>query len=119
MEDAKTLIAGAAAWACAVPVVRFAGPLIARGGGPRLAALALCGAIALSTTPVVSYILGWRSRAERMRGIALALGAAQAIDGLVHVFVPRFYGADADASLGACSSIFLTAGLTGLASAYT
>ena len=57
--------------------------------------------------------------AERVRGIALALGAAQAIDGLVLVFVPRFYGADADASLGACSSIFLTAGLTGLASAYT
>ena len=50
--------------------------------------------------------------------IALALGAAQTIDGLVHMFMPDFYSADRETSVGCAANIFYGAGLLGIFSAY-
>lgn len=74
--------------------------------------------LAAVTTPVLGYLLGWRTREERVRGIAIALGTAQTIDGLVHFFYPTLYAADPRVGIGAAGNIFLGAGLLGIFSAY-
>ncbi len=104
----------------AIPVVKLVGPLTA-GNSPiqnKVGALILGAGIAAVTTPILSSILGWKTRLERVRGIALALGAAQTLDGLVHLFHPTFYSANAAEGLSCAGNIFLGAGLLGIMSAY-
>lgn len=121
MEDVSAIVAGAAVWALAIPLVRYAGPIITGSGGARIGMLAVCAVIAAVTTPAMATVLGWRSRAQRIRGVALALGAAQTIDGLVFAFYPALYVAASNTEVlrGVGSGIMFTAGLTGIASAYT
>lgn len=118
-NDGVALVAGAVAWGAAVPIVKAAGPVVARGStAAKCGMLVVCLGIAAATTPLLSKALGWQTRAERVRGVALALGAAQTIDGLVHFFKPGFYSADSAVAVGAAGSIFAGAGLLGIFSAY-
>ena len=118
-RDVKLLVVGAAAWAAAVPLVKFAGPIVANGGpAAKIGMVAFGVGLAACTTPLLSYVLGWRSREERTRGIAIALGTAQTIDGVVHFCWPSFYSTDPRVGLGAAGNIFLGAGLLGIFSAY-
>jgi len=66
----------------------------------------------------MGYILGWKTQPERVRGIALALGTAQVLDGLVHFFKPNFYSSDHEESLASAGNIFFGAGMLGILSAY-
>jgi hypothetical protein len=117
-RDSVSLAAGAAAWAAAVPLVRAVGPVVANGGArTRGGVLLLALAIGAGTTPLLARLLGWKSSAERVRGVALALGAAQTLDGVVHLFAPTFYSAKHSEALGAAGSIFSAAGLLGIFSA--
>jgi hypothetical protein len=117
--DARALIAGAAGWAAAAPLVRAVGPVVADGSpAAKAVVLALAAGISALTTPLLARLLGWRSAHERVRGIALALGAAQCIDGLVHFYWPGFYSANPRVALGASGSVFAAAGLLGIFSAY-
>jgi hypothetical protein len=47
-----------------------------------------------------------------------ALGTAQVIDGLCHLFYPSFYHNDATVGLACAGNIFYGAGLLGILSAY-
>ncbi len=118
--DIKAVVAGAAGWAAAIPIVMYAGPRSneASSAGAKAAALALGVGIAAVTTPTLSYLLGWKTREEKLRGVALGIGAAQVLDGLVHVAYPKFYANDAADGLACASSIFWAAGLTGILSCY-
>lgn len=83
-SDVNAMIAGSVAWAVAVPAVMWVGPLTAEGGNTGKAVALVVGVgIAAATTPLVSSIMGWQTREQRVRGIALALGTAQTIDGIV------------------------------------
>jgi uncharacterized oligopeptide transporter (OPT) family protein len=118
--DAVALAAGAAGWVVAIPVVQFAGSLAKNEQTPnKLLVLGLGFVISLATTPLIGYFLGWKTRASRIRGIALALGMAQTIDGVVHMFHPEFYSADKVAAHYASSSIFFGAGVLGIASVFS
>lgn len=117
--DGRALVAGAAAWAAAAPLVRAVGPVVARGSpAAKAGVLALAAGISVLTTPLLARLLGWRTPPERVRGVALALGVAQCIDGLVHFYWPRFYSADAAAALGSSGAVFAAAGVLGICSAY-
>jgi hypothetical protein len=91
-------LAGWLAWAAAVPLVRAVGPVAARGRPAAKAGLLLSSSASASTTPPSpgappGVVLAARARvrgvalATPSRGIALALGAAQTLDGLVNFFV--------------------------------
>jgi drug/metabolite transporter (DMT)-like permease len=120
ISDGKSAVAGAVFWAAAVPVVKFVGPLTA--GKPTPLTLAAVGAfqvgLAYATTPVLSLLLGWKTRDDKVRGIAIGLGVAQALDGLCHLLAPRFYHEDADKAISCAGNIFLGAGLLGIFSAF-
>ena len=119
-NDAVALAAGAAAWALAVPVVKLVGPAVATGGPrARIATVLLALGISAVTTPLLSRLLGWTRREQRVRGIALALGAAQTIDGAIHIFSPSFYSTNGAAALGSAGAIFSAAGFLGILSVYT
>lgn len=119
-NDVKALAVGAAAWASVIPVVQLAGPVVARGGtGTKVTMLAVGLGIAVATTPVLSYLMGWKTRPDRIRGVALALGTAQVIDGLVHFFRPSFYASDKSDALGAAGNVFFGAGALGILSVFT
>lgn len=118
-DDIVTMIAGAAAWTCAIPAVQFAGCSVAKGGtGVKLAAVLAGVGIAYGTTPILAYLLGWKTAESKVRGIALALGTAQVIDGLVHIFWPTFYSKGHREGIASAGNIFLGAGLLGIFSCY-
>ena len=118
--DVKSIGVGVLAWAAAVPVVFLAGPVVAKGGtGTKLGMLGVGLGIAVATTPLLSYLLGWNSRSDRVRGIALALGTAQVIDGLIFFFRPDFYSPDKGVALAAAGNIFFGAGALGILSVVT
>ena len=71
-SDLTTMIAGATAWAMAIPAVKFAGNAVATGGnGSKALALVVGVGIAWSTTPLMSMLMGWKTPNQKVRGIAL------------------------------------------------
>jgi hypothetical protein len=118
--DVMTLIAGAAGWTCAIPAVQATGLAVANSDsiGTKMAVILVGVGIAYGTTPLVSYVMGWNTSERKVRGIALALGTAQVIDGLVHIFQPTFYSKSYHEGIGCAGNIFLGAGLLGIFSAY-
>ncbi|KAL7560103.1 hypothetical protein ACA910_005359 [Epithemia clementina (nom. ined.)] len=123
------MAAGATAWALAIPVVQIAGRGITpatmgagRGGeilsGAKILALLVGMGVAYSTTPLLSALMGWKTPSEKVRGIALALGTAQVLDGLVHMLYPSFYDRNPNVGLACAGNIFYGAGLLGIFSAY-
>lgn len=75
MSDITTLALGAVAWAMAIPAVKIAGQGVAAEPSDKLMnkslALAVGLGIAYSTTPLVSWLMGWETPNEKVRGIAL------------------------------------------------
>jgi len=118
LEDVKIMVLGALGWAAAVPVVKMAGSSSAKSSTNKLIGYGVGAGISLITTPLLSSLLGWESPHERVRGVALALGTAQVIDGIVHLFYPKFYNRDRDAAILSAGHIFSGAGLLGILSAY-
>ena len=128
VNDLKIMAAGAGAWAAAVPAVKIAGNAIvgsdSTAGSDNDLTVAKTGAvvvgvlIAVGTSKFLPYIMDWKTPYEKVRGIALALGTAQTIDGLVHIFCPTFYATSPAVSVGCAANIFFGAGLLGLLSAY-
>ena len=115
----KTIIAGAAAWTAAVVPVQIVGRAVATGGtGTKIQALVGGIGIAAGTTPLLAYIMNWKTQYARVRGVAIALGTAQIIDGLVHLFVPHFYDENHRIGIMCAANIFFGAGTLGLFSAY-
>jgi len=126
-SDLSIMAVGAAAWALAIPAVQAAG----RGVGSyreashdrvpylvvRSGALIVGAGIAAVTPPMLSYLLCWKTSTEKVRGVALALGTAQVLDGLVHLFWPNFYDKDPHTGLACAGNIFYGAGLLGILSA--
>lgn len=117
-NDALAVVAGAGAWAAVIPIVKLAGTVTVKGGLGKGLIIAFGFVLSATTTPLLSYVFGWKTREVRTRRIALALGTAQCIDGLVHLFNPTFYSANGDAALASAGNIFLGAGLLGIFSAY-
>ena len=118
--DAKSFAAGFAAWAAAIPIVKVAGEYTADGATGKLLMMGSVGlGIAFATTPLLSAILGWRTREQRVRGIAIALGVAQTIDGVVHLLYPSFYSSNPSVALSAAGHIFFGAGALGILSAFS
>ena len=118
--DVKTLAVGAAAWSMAIYPVKIAGHGVATGGTNHKALAVVVGVgIAYATTPLLSALMGWKTQYARVRGIALALGAAQVIDGLVYIFMPTFYSDNDKVGLGCAGNIFFGAGLLGIFSAFS
>lgn len=118
-SDATALVAGVAAWAAVIPLVKLAGPVVANGStGTKVALFAALVGFSATTTPIMSRVLGWRTSNEKVRGIALALGAAQVADGLAHFFYPTIYSPDARVAVGAAGAIFAAAGALGIFSAH-
>ncbi|CAB9516179.1 expressed unknown protein [Seminavis robusta] len=119
IADLTTMAAGATAWAMAIPAVKIAGNGVATGSDTNKGLALLVGiGIAYATTPLLSLVLGWKTASEKVRGVALALGTAQTIDGLVHLFYPSFYHENPTVGLGCAGNIFYGAGLLGIFSAY-
>ncbi len=102
------------------PLVSLAGQNCVEGG-PKSQFLLLGFGIGLAavTTPALSYLLGWKTREARIRGIALALGMAQTLDGIVHTFYPTFYSTTLNYALAGAGNIFWGAGLLGIFSVFT
>lgn len=118
-HDAVLFPLGGAAWLVAVPIVKFACKVSAGNEvGPKIATMALGALIAAVTTPVASMLVGWKSRDEKVRGIAIMLGVAQMIDGVVHLFFPAFYSSNTQQATAASGNIFFGAGALGIASAF-
>lgn len=118
-NDIATYGAGVAAWTLAIVPVKWIGNVTATGEvGNKVFAVVLGTLIAYGTTPIMSYMMGWKTQYERVRGIAIALGTAQTIDGLVHLFVPNFYHDDRGTAIMSSANIFFGAGLLGIFSAY-
>jgi hypothetical protein len=103
-----------------IPAVIWVGPLSVKVGSTgQVVALVVGAGIAAATTPLLSSIMGWQTRQQRVRGIALALGVAQTIDGLAHFFHPTIYAANPTVGLACAGNIFYGAGLLGILSVYT
>jgi ethanolamine transporter EutH len=125
-KDLKIIAAGALGWTIAIPAVQIAGQGVAVTAlessdnkmGAKVIAVVVGVGIAAATTKLLSTVMGWTTQYERVRGVALALGTAQTIDGLVHIFYPTFYSKDPAVSVGCAGNIFLGAGLLGLFSGY-
>ena len=119
-DDIKTMVLGAIGWTVAIPAVKIAGSAVATpsSNGNKIMAVLVGIGIAASTTPILSFVRGWKTPTEKVRGVALALGTAQVIDGLVHIFMPNFYDQNLNVSVGCAGNIFFGAGLLGIFSAY-
>ena len=119
-DDMKALAAGVMAWTVAIPAVKIAGNGVASNEGyfAKIVALGVGAGIAACTTPLLGSMMGWRTSNERVRGIALALGAAQVVDGLVHLFNPTFYNNDHRVGIACAGNIFYGAGLLGIFSCF-
>ena len=61
-------------------------------------------------------MLGWKTSEEKTRGIALALGTAQILDGIVHLTYPNVYSDDQTEAIASAGNIFLVAGMLGVLS---
>lgn len=131
MNDLKLMAAGAIAWTVAIPAVRIAGNALVGSTGAgtdeghdddkstaKIGAVVVGVTIAVGTATFLPYTMGWKTPYEKVRGIALALGTAQTIDGLVHIFYPAFYASSPAVALGCAANIFFGAGLLGILSAY-
>lgn len=119
-SDTLAMLAGAGAWAAVIPIVKYAGEACEVGGNnTKIAFLGFGVVLAGVTTPLMSYLLGWKTREARIRGIALALGMAQTLDGVVHVLYPNFYSSNPSFALASAGNIFWGAGLLGILSVYT
>ncbi|KAG7368403.1 hypothetical protein IV203_031146 [Nitzschia inconspicua] len=119
-SDLLTLAAGAGAWAVAIVPVKTVGSFCANSDGPsnNIIAMALGVGIAYATTPIMSFLLGWTTPYQKVRGIALALGAAQVTDGIINMWFPSFYSSDHHVGVLCASNIFYGAGLLGIFSAF-
>jgi hypothetical protein len=119
-SDIITLAAGVGAWGIAILPVKAVGDFCAKSDGPanKIVAMGLGVGIAYFTTPLMSYFLGWTTPYQKVRGIALALGAAQVTDGIVQMWFPTFYHRDHHVAILSASNIFYGAGLLGIFSAY-
>eukprot|EP01126_Amoeba_proteus_P043674 TRINITY_DN4807_c0_g2_i1.p1 TRINITY_DN4807_c0_g2~~TRINITY_DN4807_c0_g2_i1.p1 ORF type:complete len:123 (+),score=21.83 TRINITY_DN4807_c0_g2_i1:51-419(+) len=118
-KDVIAIAAGVGIWATAIPLVKFFGNYWNRGGFAEKAVTLGAGVlISAVTTPILGYALQWQTQADRTRGIAVGLGAAQVLDGLVHLYHPRFYSDDQNTRIYCAGSIFFVAGLTGILSAF-
>ena len=120
-RDMMAIVVGGAAWGAAIPAVILAGryTTISSSTTNKIIAVGLGAGIAYITTPALSYLCGWESRAERVRGIALALGTAQTLDGLIHLAHPGFYSNLPSEAIACAANIFLGAGLLGIFSVYS
>jgi len=121
-SDLIALAAGAGRWKIAILAVKSVGVFIAQDGGEKTEnkaiAIVIGVGIAYMTTPLLSRCLGWKTPGEKVRGVALALGAAQVTDGLVHMFYPTFYLSDPNVGIACASNTFFGTGLLGIFSAY-
>jgi hypothetical protein len=73
-DDSKTIIAGAAAWTAAVVPVQIVGRAVATGGtGTKILALVGGIGIAAGTTPLLAYIMNWKTQYACVRGIAIGI----------------------------------------------
>jgi type IV secretory pathway VirB2 component (pilin) len=119
-SDLITLAAGGAAWTLAIVPVKSVGAFCANGDGPanKMLAMILGVGIAYYATPILSFVLGWTTPYQKVRGVALALGAAQLTDGVTHMWFPTFYNSDHEVGILCASNIFYGAGLLGIFSAY-
>mmetsp|Transcript_44900 Transcript_44900/g.105353 ORF Transcript_44900/g.105353 Transcript_44900/m.105353 type:complete len:124 (-) Transcript_44900:210-581(-) len=119
--DVKAMVGGALGWGAAIPAVILAGRVTTPESGTtgKVATVAFGVALAVATTPLLSYLLGWKTQPERIRGVALALGTAQTIDGVVHLLRPTFYSENASEGIASAGNIFFGAGLLGIMSVYT
>lgn len=119
-NDATSAGFGVLGWAVAVPVVRLAGEISkSHGDSAKWGVLGLGFSISLFTTPLGGSLLGWKTQDSRIRGIAIALGTAQMIDGVVHMFYPDFYSADPTEARASSAAIFFGAGCLGVLSCFT
>jgi hypothetical protein len=126
LQDLSTMGVGALAWTVAILPVKMAGSACAddevvrkgRDAFNRGACVLVGIALAAATTPALAYLCGWKTPHERVRGIAIALGTAQTIDGLTHLFNPSFYSTNKSVSIACAGNIFFGAGLLGIFSAY-
>jgi hypothetical protein len=120
--DAKALLAGGIAWVCVIPIVRgvgrYTGAQTNDQGTRKAIGMGAGVIVAAATTPFVGAVLGWETSEEKTRGIALALGVPQVIDGVVHLLFPNFYDKDDQVALQCAGHIFLGAGLLGILSCY-
>lgn len=118
-SDLLTLAAGAGAWSLAIVPVKWVGTFCAQGAGPtnKILAMTAVTILAYITTPLMSMLFGWKTPHQKVRGIALALGAAQVTDGIMQLWFPTFYNNDHRVGILSASNIFLGAGLTGIFSA--
>lgn len=117
--DLIAIGAGVVVWGAVIPLVR----VVARASvspSPAVATglLGLHVGIAYATTPILSSLLRWNTPADKVRGIALALGTANALDGVAHLVWPTLYSGDAKEQVAAAGNVFLAAGLLGVFSAY-
>lgn len=118
-DDLSSMVAGAVAWTMAIVPVATAGKVVHAGGtGTKVLALILGAGIAAGTTPLLAYVMKWKTQYARVRGIAIALGTAQTIDGFVHLFLPHFYNENHSIGIMCSANIFFGAGLLGIFSAY-
>lgn len=125
VDDVKSIVAGLVAWTAAIVPVKIAGNAVVdtqKSGNDmmmnKIVAVVVGVGIAGATTPLMSYLMGWKTPSQKVRGIALALGAAQTLDGFMHLFYPAFYSTNPDVSVACAGNIFLGAGLLGIFSAY-
>jgi hypothetical protein len=144
-QDLAIVVIGAVAWTLAIVPVQLAGKACAgddsvaknddnKGGkliktssssssSSSLAfnkgvCLVIGVALAAVTTPVLSSVCGWHTPHERVRGVAIALGTAQTMDGIMHIYHPTFYSKNPNVAIAGAGNIFLGAGLLGILSAY-
>ncbi len=119
-EDLKSAVAGAAAWALAIVPVKLVGAATTASSPVtnKLLALALGAGISAATTPLLSAVLGWKTSNDKVRGVAIALGVAQTLDGVVHIFAPNFYSDDPAVALAGAGNVFYGAGILGILSAF-
>jgi hypothetical protein len=107
------------AWTMAIVPPETIGKAIADGGiGTKVFAIVLSAGIAAGTTPLQLYIMDWKTPHARVGDIAIAIGTAQTMDGLVHLFIPNFYNEDRHTAVMCSANIFFLAGLLGIFSAY-
>jgi hypothetical protein len=117
--DAKSLAAGALVWLAVIPVVKWAGRVTVNSTTPqKLGLFALHVAVAAATPPLLTYALSCETSAERLRGVTLALGAAQILDGVAHIVKPNVYSDNAPVAIASAGNVFFAAGLLGVFSVY-
>ena len=117
--DLVAIGAGIVVWGAVIPLVRaVARASVSPSPAVTTGLLGLHVGIAYATTPILSSLLKWNTPTDKVRGIALALGTANALDGVAHLVWPTLYSGDAKEQVAAAGNVFLAAGLLGVFSAY-